>query len=160
MLGVNRNFNSRWQLGGDIKLYNISGTPASGALPETIGTGNILVYTLQGIATGLLTKRDISVLSLSYIDSRSYTGESASLSYRSLFQDKWTFDVALRYYTQHDNAGTDLSRWSTNLRLGYRWRDRLTLEGEYGYEKTLTESTATSDDSSRHYFSLGYRWDF
>jgi len=40
MIGATHNFNPTWQLGGDIKRYNISGTPASGALrpPRTPAT--------------------------------------------------------------------------------------------------------------------------
>jgi len=164
MIGVNHNFNTKWQLGGDVKLFNTTGTPASGPLPATSGTGNIYVYTLQGISTSIFSKRDISVLSLSYLNSPTYSGQSVSLSNRTLIYDRWMFDLALRYYGQEDEAGTTLTRWSPSLRLGYRWRDQLTIEAEYGYEKTLTESTTPTsnitDDSKRNYFSLGYRWDF
>jgi hypothetical protein len=160
MLGVNHNFDSRWQLGGDVKLFNVSGTPASGVLPESIGTGNIYIYTIQGIGTSLLSKRDISVLSYSYIDSRTYSGHSVAVSNRTVFRDRWTLDSALRYFTQQTTSGTDSNRWSPTLRLGYRWRESLTFEAEYGLEKSQAESTTLTDDSTRHYFSLGYRWDF
>jgi len=160
LIGINHNFNTKWQLGADVKAYNTTGTPASGPLPATPGTGNILVYTVQGIATSVFSKRDISVLALSYIDSPTYAGESVSLSNRTLLYDRWTFDLAIRYYGQEEETGTTLSRWSPTLRLGYRWRDSLTIEAEYGLEKTKTESTAATDDATRNYFSLGYRWDF
>lgn len=160
MLGVAHNFTPRWQLGGDIKLYKISGTTASGSLPATDGTGNVLVYTLQGIASGLLTQRDISVLSLSYLDNRNYTGESVSLTNRTIFRDKWTGDFALRYYTQQDSTGTDTTRWNPSIRIGYAWRQQLTFEGEIGVEKTQTASATDNQDATRYYYTLGYRWDF
>lgn len=160
MLGLTHNFNRTWQLGGDIKLYNIGSTPASGSLPASPGTGNVLVYTLQGIASGLLSKRDISVLSLSYLTSDTYDGTSVAFNNRSLFLDRWTLDASVRYYTQTDSAGVDLRRLTPMLRLGYRWRQSLTFEVEYGVEMTTTESTTTTDETTSQFLTVGYRWDF
>ena len=160
MVGVNHNFNATWQLGGDIKLYNIGGTPASGSLPAQPDSGNVFVYTLQGIASGLLSKRDITVLSLSYLTSDNYDGSSVGLNNRTLLLDRWTLDASLRYYTQQDMLGTNLTRLTPILRVGYRWRQSLTFELEYGVEKTTTESGSTTDEASSQFFMLGYRWDF
>lgn len=160
MLGVAHNFTPRWQLGGDIKLYNISGTDAAGSLPATESTGNTLVYTLQGIASGLLTKRDITVLSLSYLNNPNFTGESGSITNRTIYRDKWTGDFALRFYSQRDNLGTETTRWNPAIRIGYAWRQQITFEGEYGIEKTQTSTATDNQDATRHYYSLGYRWDF
>jgi len=159
MIGLTHNFTKKWQLGGDIKIYNISGTPASGPLPANPGTGNVLVYTLQGIGTGVMTGRDISVLSFSYLDSKTYTGKSVSFSNRLLIGDHWTTDLALRYYVQTEDI-RDMSIWGPTLRLSYRWGQRTTLEFEYGLEKTLIESSLDTQDLTRNYFSLGYRLDF
>ena len=160
MLGVAHNFTPKWQLGGDVKLYKISGTDASGSLPATPGTGNVLVYTLQGIATGLLSQRGITVLSPSYLDNRNYTGDSVALTNRTIYHDKWTGDVGVRYYTQQDTAGTDTTRWNPSIRIGYAWRQQLTFEGEIGVEKTRTSSATDTQTATRYYYTLGYRWDF
>lgn len=165
MLGVTHNFNTTWQLGGDIKWYSISGTPASGAPPATPtmayqGTGDVYVYTVQGIGTGLITKRDVSVLSLSYLTGPTYDGESIAFNNRILFQEKWTFDLSLRYYQQKDNLGTDLTRLTPIVRVGYRWRDKITFELEAGMEKGQTTSSTQTEETTRNFYSLGYRWDF
>ena len=165
MLGITHNFNTTWQLGGDVKWYSISGTPASGAPPATPtmayqGTGDVYVYTLQGIGTGLITKRDVSVLSLSYLTGETYDGESIAFNNRTLYQDKWTFDLSLRYYQQTDNLGTELTRLTPIVRVGYRWRDKITLELEAGLEKGQTTSSTQTEDMTRTFYSLGYRWDF
>jgi hypothetical protein len=120
----------------------------------------VYVYTVQGIATSLLSRSDISVLSLSYIDSRSYQGQSVSLSNRTVLQDRWTLDFSLRYYTQQDDLNTDLARLTPMLRVGYRLGDHLTFETEAGVEKTTTTSTAQTDETKRRFWMLGYRWDF
>jgi hypothetical protein len=160
MIGATHNFNPTWQLGGDIKRYNISGTPASGALPATPDTGNIFVYTVQGIGTGLLTKRDVSVLSLSYLTGETYNGESIAINNRTLFQEKWTFDLSLVYYMQEGSTGTDLTRLTPIVRVGYRWRDSVTFELEAGMEKGQTTSSTQTEDFTRNFYMLGYRWDF
>lgn len=160
LIGATHNFSSTWQIGGDIKLYSISGTPASGALPATLGTGNVYVYTLQAIATGLLAQRDVSVLSLSYLTGQTYDGQSVAFNNRTLVQEKWTFDVSLRYYQQKDNLGTDLTRLTPIVRVGYRWRDKITFELEAGMETGTTASSAQTEDTTRSFYSLGYRWDF
>ena len=165
MIGATHNFNATWQLGGDIKRYNISGTPANGTppatpLPAQPDTGNVYVYTLQGIATALLTKRDVTVLSLSYINSDSYDGESISINNRTLFQEKWNLDLSLVYYQQKDNMGTDLTRLTPIVRIGYRWRDRITFEFEAGMEKGEVTSSGLTEDSTLNFYMIGYRWDF
>jgi len=160
LIGATHNFSPTWQLGGDIKRYNISGTPASGALPASPGTGDVYVYTLQGIGTGLLTKRDVSVLSLSYLNGEAYDGESISFNNRTLFQEKWSFDLSLVYYLQKDSLGTDLTRLTPIVRVGYRWRDKVTFEFEAGMEKGQTTSSTQTEDLSRNFYTLGYRWDF
>jgi len=159
MVGVTHNFTKKWQVGGDVKIYNISGTPASGPLPASSGTGNIFVYTVQGIGTGVMTGRDISVLSLSYLDSKAYTGKSVSFSNRLLIGSTWTTDLSLRYYVQEE-ALRDQSLWGPTLRISYRWGQRTTLEAEYALEKTKIETTIDVQDLTRNYFSLGYRLDF
>jgi tetratricopeptide (TPR) repeat protein len=165
MIGATHNINTTWQLGGDIKRYNTSGTPANGIPPATPaaalpGTGNVYVYTLQGIATGLLTKRDVSVLSLSYLTSDTYNGESIAINNRTLLQDKWTIDLSLRHYRQQDNLGTDQTRLTPIVRVGYRWRDKITFELEAGMEISEITNSSQTEDSTRNFYMLGYRWDF
>lgn len=165
MLGVTHNFNPTWQVGGDIKVYDISGTPASGAPPATpimatAGTGNVYVYTLQGIATGLMTQRDVTVLSLSTISSDAYDGKSIALNNRTILWENWTIDFSIRHYQQEDTAGTEQTRLTPILRVGYRWRDRITFEAEAGLEKSQTTSGSQTEDSDLNFYTIGYRWDF
>ena len=160
MIGATHNFSPTWQIGGDIKRYSISAIPASGLLPASPGTGNIYVYTIQGIGTGLMSKRDVSVLSLSHISGETYTGNSISLSNRTLV-DKWSFDLSLLYFRQHFNATeTDVDQLSPTVRVGYRWRERITFEAEIGAEKSKDSGVVDITDYNRRFYSLGYRWDF
>jgi maltoporin len=142
-------------------LIIISGTAGSATQPPTASTGDILTYTMQFTGTGLFAKRDISVMSLSYIDAPTYSGNSVSLANRTLLGEKWSFDTALRWYGQNDTStNTKITRLSPSLRTGYKWKEKVTLEAEIGAEKSTTHNPTTHDDTSRNYWSLGYRWDF
>lgn len=165
MLGITHNFSPRWQIGADVKRYNISGTPAidpplvTTAIAATPGTGNVYAYTVQGIATGLLTKRDVSVLSVSYLSGDTYDGQSIAFNNRTLLQDKWTIDLSLRYY-QEQRINTELTRLTPILRIGYRWRDKVTFEFEAGQEKGETTTSTQTEETNLGFYTLGYRWDF
>lgn len=161
LLGVTQTLNPTWQLGANVQFFNLSGTPASGSLPAIPDSGDTLIYTLQGIGNSLFTnKHDISVLSLSYITNPSYDGTSVAISNRAVYRDRWTVDLSLRYYQQTNNLNVDQTRYTPQIRLGYRWRNSLTFEAEVGVEKTKEESATTATDTTSYFYTLGYRWDF
>ena len=166
--GVTHPFNSRWQLGGDVRLSRITGTdgvidPVSGMLEgNSTDSGDQWTYSLQAIATGLFAERDVTVLSGSLIAADTYDGHSLSLTNRAIFGANWTLDSTLNWYSQSGPNGGDLSRLSPTFRLGYRIKDSVTLEAEVGAEISDTTNAAlmTSDQNQRRYYSIGYRWDF
>ncbi len=158
-VGVMAPVSAKWQLGGDVKMSRISATEGTDVMPATPDTGNVLTYTAQTIGTGLFSQRDISVFSVSYITGDTYDGESLAATNRAL-SGPWSLDSSIRWYQQKDTLGTTLSRLSPTLRLGYRWRENLTIEFEIGIEDSKTDSATTQEDSRRNFFSLGYRWDF
>jgi tetratricopeptide (TPR) repeat protein len=159
-VGLTHPFNATWQLGGDIRLSRISGIEGTDKVMASEGTGNIHTYTLQAIGTGLFAKRDVTVLSASVINGRDYNGTSYSLTNRSLFGARWTLDTTLQYYHQRDENGTERTRLTPTVRGGYKWKDNLTFEAEYGLERTDTKGPTLEETSKRDFFSLGYRWDF
>ncbi len=160
MIGASHPFNSKWQLGGDVRLSKISGTEAAGTQPAVEGTGNTYIYTLQAIGTNIVTKRDITVFSLSHIDSKTFNGQSFSASNRSILRDRWTLEPSIRYYRQEDNLQTRLTRLTPTLKLGYKWKESITLDIEGGLEKSETRGTTQQEDTTRKFYSIGYRWDF
>jgi hypothetical protein len=166
MIGATHNFSPTWQLGGDIKIYNVSGTPASGTTPPatpapaTDGTDNVYVYTIQGIAVGLLATRDVTSLSYNHLSGRDYDGDSIAFASRTPIQNNWTFDLSLVYYKQLSSTQVESTRLTPIVRVGYRLRDKVTFELEVGQETGHTYSSTLTDDTKRTFYSLGYRWDF
>ena len=186
MLGVAHNLSTTWQIGADVKRYELSAPPTSPSVTTILGTGATMMYTTQAIANGLFRQRDLTVLSVSHLDGIAYKGELLSLSQRMLFQDRWTVDLGLSYYMQQGvpvqtvidpgtgpethSIQTDNTRLAPMLRIGYRWGKSVTFETEYTVDlgtTTVTDqnittgTTATTDQTVRRsYFMLGYRWDF
>lgn len=160
LIGAAHPVSAKWQLGGDIRVSDISGTEAVGAVPAMPGTGNIYTYTAQAIGTGLITGRDSTVAALSFINGATYDGTSVSLTNRTLVGANWTYDTALRWYEQEDDFGTELTRFLPTFRVAYRWTERMTLEAELGTERAKTDSATTHENVNRDFFYVGYRWDF
>jgi hypothetical protein len=158
LLGLTQTVNSRWQLGGDVRLNRISATEGNGLVPPAPSTGNIYTYTLQATATNLFGG-DVNVVSLGLIDAPNYRGPLLLVS-NSTTHGRWRFEPSVRYYRQSDDTDTRSTRLNPALRLSYRVKDSISLEAEVGYEQTETDSVFATDKSGRHYFSLGYRWDF
>lgn len=155
-----------WQVGADYRLTNVGALPGvtdpvTGiVLPPTPGTGNIYGYTLQAIGSNLYSRRDINVLSATYIKSPTYHGSYASYNNLTGLGPNWTVEPAIRYYTQLDNMDTRIDRYTAVLKLSYMWGQHVSLEGEYDYEKTITQSLLQTEDARNQFFYVGYRLTF
>lgn len=160
VVGISRELNKKWTVSGDLSVSRLSGTPASGTLPATPATGDDYTYTLQTIGTGLITGADVTTLSASYMDHTTFDGESLGLTHRVIFRRLWTLDATARFYREHYHSGTQVERLISVAKLGYRWRERVTLEVEAGVEQKQTAGSTQQEDTTRQFYSLGYRWDF
>lgn len=155
-----------WQIGADYRLTNVGALPSvtdpvTGiVLPATPGTGNIYGYTLQAIGSNLYSGRDINVLSTTYLRSPTYHGSYVSYSNLTGLGAKWTVEPAMRYYTQRDIMDTRINRYTAVLKLSYTWGQNVSLEGEYDFEKTITQSALQREDAQNQFFYVGYRVTF
>lgn len=158
-LGVTHPLSKRWQVGADVKLSRVSGTGAVGQLGASPDSGNLWIYTVQGIGTGLANANDVLVTSLSLNRGRVFDGFTGSLTYLRVI-DHWRLEGNVKYYEQTDLNDTHLRRWTPSARVGYRWGEHFTFEGEAGAEFTRTSGVVQTEETRRHYFNLGVRWDF
>jgi tetratricopeptide (TPR) repeat protein len=153
----------KWQLGGDFSWSRTGDLPGQTlddgtVIPPTPATGNIYVYSLRAIASGLLVTNDVHVFSLSQNQGETYHGEL--LVYNNTTRlGRWTLEPSLKYYQQQTDPSTDLTRWTPGLHLAYLWKDNLSLEADYTFEHATTTSLDTEDISQQHFFYAGYRWD-
>lgn len=160
VVGMSQQLNKTWAVSGDFAVSHLSGTPASGTLPATPATDNDYTYTLQAIATGWLSGADVTTLSVSYMDHTAFDGESVGFTHRVILRRLWTLDATARFYREHYDNGTEVERLTPVAKLGYRWRQRVTFEVEAGVEQKETVGSTQQEDTTRTFYSLGYRWDF
>lgn len=159
--GITHQWTKRFQLGSQLDVINVSGLPASGALPvATPGTGNIYTVTGKLIGTKLITKYDVTVIGGSYTVSSRFTARSIFLTNRTpLKKRKWRINTSLKWYRQENTSGNDLDRFTPSLRVEYR-KNGMTFEVEYGQEQTVTNNPSQKETIVRDFITLGYRWDF
>jgi len=159
--GVTQALSTHWQAGLDVQSAHTSATVGSVNQPAQPDAGNTYTYTGNIIGTGLFNPRDVTVVSVSHIDAKTYAGNLYSLTNRVLWGAAWSLDTTLTWYAQHDTStDTNLKRFAPSLKPSYKWKDNMTFEMELGAEHTETTGPTTQDKSRRRYWSLGYRWDF
>ncbi len=149
-----------WQLGVDVRGYEVSALPASGSLPASPGTGQVLTLGTQLIGNQLLAERDANIWSINLIQGDRYTGWSLAYTLLWPATDNLTVEPTLRYYQQDDESGLTLSRWTPTLRLRYQISSRMLLELQYDGERSLTETDTLTDQLDRQLWSVGYVWEF
>lgn len=177
----------KWQVGADFRVSSISGfTSQFGDLllqqtdPPTPDTtfrksGNSFIYTAQATGTSVLRENDTLTFSTSIVrgktpviaspapageQSTRFSGHALSATHTWPISDRWRLDTALNWYSQKDNIETTLRRLAPTLRVSYRVRDSITLEAQAGTEISRNESVTVADKAKRHFFYVGYRWDF
>jgi hypothetical protein len=160
LLGITQPFGGTWQAGLDVRLSSLSGTPATAVVPATPGTGNVYTYTAQLIGTSLTRFQDILVVNGSVLRGSLLDGIQAGVDYRFTPATLVSLEPSLRYYRQTDNLGTRLSRLTPAIRVIYQLRERFSLEGEYDFERTRTLGNSIDNLEFRHFFYLGWRWEF
>ncbi|MBU0622267.1 MAG: hypothetical protein KJ795_10490 [Gammaproteobacteria bacterium] len=172
-IGMTQRLSEKWQLGTDFVVSNTTGLPASGTKTEggTIGdegyvdatpsTGTLWSISERVSGTNVISSNDISTASLSYSRSNTQSGTSLMFNSRVFLEELWTVDGTLRLYWQKDDQGGSQNTVSPLLRVGYRWRNDITLEGEGGMDWIKTETSGVQPTkTTRTYFSFGFRWDY
>jgi len=171
--GITNHIRERWQLGTDITVSNMTGLAESGTMLEdgTVGlegyvpampsTGNTWTLSERLSGNDVLLKDDLSTCSLSFFRSRSVSGKTLSFNGHKNVRELWTVDGTLRFYWQNDNQGGNETITTPIIKVGYKLREKLTVETEAGIDWTKNTSTFfQSSKSTRNYFSIGFRLDY
>lgn len=161
VLGLSRPLTDHLQLGGDVSVSSLSGTPASGGVAATEDTGNDYYYSVQLIGNDLLRTGDTAIVGLRYADTSSAATTSLTLNSRYPLDDAWRLNPRLRVdYRDFTTAAGDQWTAAPSVRLNYRWRKRYFFELDTGGEWSSRHLTSTTDRTTSSYVSLGYRADF
>ena len=158
-VSLSRQFGERWQWSTDLSSLSISATPASGGVEATPATGTDLIFSTQALGYGLFGRGDVSSLGFQYQAGDATDTISLGLHAQLPLSRGWLITPRLRVDQRqfHLDGSTQLL-YSPGLRTELRLQN-LSLELEAGAEigqRTLDDASA---DTTRYYFSLGYRYD-
>ncbi len=181
-VGITVPVREKWQVGGDLRLTNTTGMPASGqtidpvtGLPTTLCTG---AQTPQGcvqanpgpglqksvtgqiIGSGLRKQGDIWSGSVTLSNGSSANGHSIFFYNHNQVSTLWMMDVTLQWSGYKDQFGGTTTQFMPMLRGSYRFRERFTFDADGGYQKIDYSGPANSSKTTRLFCSAGLRWDF
>lgn len=165
-VGITVPLREKWQVGGDIRLTNTTGLPASGAtalegiLAATPGRGTEKSVTGQLIGSGLYKAGDIWSGSITFNTSSAVNGYTIYLYNHTLYASGWTMDTSLQLYRQKDQFGGTTARVSPMVRGAYRLRDQLYFDVDGGFELNKYNGAQLTTKTTRFFYSAGLRWDF
>jgi len=165
-IGISVPLRKQWQVGGDLRLTNTSGLPASGTnalegiLPATAGRGTEKSVTGQLIGNSIYTDNDIWSASITFNNSSAVNGYSIYLYNYTLIGKGWTMNASMQFYRQTDQFGSTTELTSPIVRGTYRVRDQLNLDVDGGLEYSDSSGPQQTSKTTRYFFSTGLRWDF
>ncbi len=155
-----RPLGQRYQFSATVDAEKIGATPASGGVPEQLGTGLTLSYQAQIYGSNLWRNGDFNVLSASY--SNTETGKIASLAATSRMPvgGDWRLGPRLTIDRRQltSDGSTELALLPSVL-LDFQ-RGRKLLQFEAGSQLGKRDSTVQTQNTKRYYVSLAYRIGF
>lgn len=159
-MSLGRAVGEHWQWSLDYSAISTGETPSSGGVDAVPATGTDNAVTLQGIAAGLFGGTDFSTLALRHQTGTSLDIDSIGIATRLPLGRLLRIGPRLR--VDRRNILTDGSRemlYAPSLRLDLQHR-RALLECELGAELGRRALEGARSNTTRYYFSLGYRLNF
>jgi tetratricopeptide (TPR) repeat protein len=159
-ISVSRPFGERWQWTMDVASMTLGGTPASGGVAAIPAPGTDLSVATQLMGFGLFGRGDVNTAGLQYQTSDTTDAISLGLSSQFPVGESWRIGPRLRVDQRDFKVdGSQQMMYSPSLRTEFRTR-HWTLEFEGGAEIGSRSLDQSSQDTTRYYMSLGYRYDF
>jgi hypothetical protein len=172
-VGVTMPLRDKWQVGGDFRLTNTTGLPASGTDPATNGgviapegfvaatpsRGLEKSLTGQLIGSSLYKEGDIWSASVTF-GSGVARSNSVYFYNHTQFQSGWMMDTTLQLSSMTDQFGGTTKRTSPMLRGAYRFREQFYFDVDGGIEWTDYSGSQSDSKTTRYFYSAGLRWDF
>lgn len=159
-VGVSRPFGERWQWSLDASSLSVDSTPASGGVAAVPASGTDVAVSTQMLGYGLFGRGDVTSAGLQYQSGDSASMLSLGLGTQLPVGAHWRLGPRLRVDQRElEFDGSTAVIYTPSLRAERRGK-HLTFEFEGGAEFGSRDLDTGSEDSSRYYFSLGYRYDF
>lgn len=166
-VGITQPLSGKWQVGGDVRVSNTTGKPASGVL-NTVqgfldadpGRGAEKSVSAQLIGSGLYKVGDIWSFTAALNTSSSVRGNSLFIYNHMDMPWGWTLDSSVQLYKQTDQFNAVTTRFAPTVRGSYRLQEQLTFDADLGFESTKNEGANVTTKTLRVFGSAGVRWDF
>lgn len=165
-VGITLPLHAKWQVGGDFRLTNTTGLPASGSsglegiLEGTPSRGAEKSVTGQVIGSGIYREGDIWSGSVTLSTSSAVNGQSIYLYNHSTLKSGWSIDTSLQLYQQKDQFGGKTNRTSPMVRGAYRIKEQFYVDMDGGLEFGKLSGAQQVTKTTRYFYSAGLRWDF
>ncbi len=151
----------QYQISSDFTVTSTSGMPASGGVDAVPPTGNQFFLGLQLIGNGLFKNGDTSILSLRLGQTREARDTLLGINTRYPLTPEWRINPYVQFNrrrNRNDGDGRDILRAA--FKMDYRWRRRVLLDMQLGYDRTRETLAGVEQSGSTLFYYLGYRWDF
>jgi hypothetical protein len=159
-LSIARPLGERWQWTLDYSSITTSGTPASGGVDEVPDAGSDKAISLQGLASSLFGGNDLSAIVVRHQTGETADTDSLGISTRFPIGRSWRLGPRLRVdQRQIHTDGSKQMLYVPTLRLDLV-RTRMMFECELGAELGRRSLDESEENTTRTYFSLGYRLNF
>jgi len=159
-LSLSRPLDERWHWNLDLSRMTLGETPGSGGVPATTGTGTDYFVSTQVVGYGLFASSDVETFGLQVQDGDTSTAVSLGLNAQFPIGEAWRIGPRLRVdRREFHNDGSQQLLYAPALRTELRG-NHLVLEFEGGMEFGERTLDHASEETSRYYLSLGYRYDF
>lgn len=135
-------------------------TPASGGVEGFVAVGPEYAFSAQLLAASIMRSGDINIIGLRYQTGGPVKTTSLGLSSRVPLWNSWRFGPQLR--VDHRQIASDNStQWiyTPGFKLSLQ-RPTLQIDIEAGGELSKRNTDVTQQNSTRYFYSAGYRWMF
>ena len=160
-VSITHPLSDKLQVSGNLTLFSLSGTPASGGVDAMPASGDDWNYAVQLMGSSLIKTGDIAIIGLN-MDNNSIS-DTISLNVNTRYTVSQALRINPRLRIDHRKFSSDNSmQWITapSVLVNYMIRRRLNLEFEAGGEWSSLNAAGTTDKSTGYYLSAGYRADF
>ncbi|MBI4808454.1 MAG: hypothetical protein HY799_05880 [Nitrosomonadales bacterium] len=165
-IGVMMPFRTNWQVGGDFRISNTTGLPASGTtalegiLAATPGRGTEKGVTGQVIGSNIYTVGDVWSGSVTVNTGSAANGNTFYFYNHTQYKNGWMLDASLQLSSYKDQFGGKTTRKSPLLRGAYRLGEQFYIDVDGGIELINYSGAQSTTKTTRYFYSAGLRWDF
>jgi hypothetical protein len=161
LVGVTRELSKKVQISGDITISELTGTPASGGVEATAGSGYEYFLSTQVVGSGLIKTGDTSIVGLRYSDTSSSNRLTFDVNTRYPLSRKWRLNPKVRVdYSWNLNNSINLLHIKPSFRSDYYWKKHIKIEFDGGADFGYELDSVQNNNTRNYFFTFGYRMNF